>query len=75
MASLDDVLAVVAKESTDIGSIKAFIAGLKQQLADALAGVTISPATQAKIDAVFANATANDQAVVDALAENVPPTP
>lgn len=75
MASLDDVLVVVTKESTDIGSINAFIAGLKQQLADALAGTTLPPATQAKVDAIFANVTKNDQAVVDALAANVPAPP
>jgi hypothetical protein len=75
MANLDDILAKVAQETTDIGSLKVFIAGLKQQIADALAGVTLPPAVQAKVDAVFSGVTANDQAVIDAMAANVPPTP
>lgn len=75
MASLDETLAVVTKEATDVGSIKAFIVGLKQQLADALANVKLSPADQAKVDAIFTQATANSQGIVDALAANVPQAP
>ena len=49
MATLDQVLADVTAEKTDIASIGTLIAGLKQQLADALAGVTLPPGTQAKV--------------------------
>ncbi len=65
--SLDDVISEVALEKTAIDSLVTLVAGLKQQLADALAGVVLSPATQAKIDEVFANVEANKQEIVDAL--------
>jgi hypothetical protein len=70
MATLDDVLAKVADERTQIASFKVLFAGLKQQLADALASENLSPATQAKVDAVFAGVSENDQAVVDAINSN-----
>lgn len=75
MATLDQVLADVAEESTQIDSLSAFVAGLKQQIADALAGTTLPPAVQAKVDAVFAGVEANKGKVVAAMAENVPPPP
>ena len=73
MATLDDVLADVTQESTDLDSISALIAGLKQQIADALAGVTLPPATQAKVDAIFTGAETNKGKIATALAANVPP--
>jgi hypothetical protein len=48
------------------------IGGLKQQLADALAGTTLPPATQVKVDAIFAQAEANKAKIADALAANTP---
>lgn len=72
MPTLDDILADVTAESTTIDSLSAFIAGLKQQLADALSGTTLPPAVQAKVDAVFAQAESNKQKLADALAANVP---
>ncbi len=73
--SLDDVLVKVTAETTDLGSIKELILGLKQQLADALAGTTLPPAVQAKVDAIFNQAEINRQKIADALNSNVPPTP
>ena len=73
MATLDDVLAEVTKETTEIGGITALIAGLRNQIADALSSQTIPPAIQAKVDAIFAAATANTAAIVQAL--NDPGTP
>ena len=75
MQTLDEVLAEVADESTKIDSLGTFIAGLKQQIADALSGATLPPAVQAKVDAVFAGVQANKQKVVTAMDANVPPTP
>ena len=72
MATLDEVLADVADESTKLDSLATFIAGLKQQIADALAGVTLPPAIQAKVDAVFAGVEANKAKVVSAMDANVP---
>lgn len=73
MATLDDVLAEVTKETTAIGGVTALIAGLRQQIADALNTHTIPPAVQAKVDAIFAAATANNAAIAQALAD--PGTP
>ncbi len=75
MATLDDTLALVTKESTDLDSVKALLAGLKQQLADALAGVTLPPAMQAKVDAIFAVDQTNAQKIADALATGVTAPP
>jgi len=75
MATLDEVLADVTEESTAIDSVSALIAGLQQQLKDALAGATIPANVQTKIDAVFAQAEANKGKLAAALAANVPPAP
>jgi hypothetical protein len=75
MHTLDDVLADVAEESSKIDSLTVFIAGLKQQIADALAGVTLPPAVQAKVDAVFDAVEVNKGKVVTAMDANVPPAP
>ncbi len=73
MATLDDVLAVVTEEEGKIDSVVALIAGLKEQLAEALAGTTLPPAVQAKVDALFAQATENSGKIVAAIEANQPP--
>jgi uncharacterized protein YoxC len=73
MATLDQILADVTAESTAIDSVVALIDGLKKQLADALAGVTLPAAVQAKVDAIFTGTEANAAKVAAALAANVPP--
>lgn len=73
MATLDQILESVAAESTKLDSVIALVDGLKQQLADALAGTTLPPAVQAKVDAIFAGAESNAGKIADALDENVPP--
>lgn len=75
MSTLDEVLADVTEEGTKLDSLAAFIAGLKQQIADALAGTTLPPAVQAKVDAVFAGVESNKGKVQAALDANVSPTP
>lgn len=75
MATLDETLALVSDESTKLDSVIALIDGLKKQLDDVLAGVTLPPAVQAKVDAIFSAATTNAAKIVDALDTNVPPTP
>ena len=72
MVTLDEILADVTQETTDIASISTLIKGLKQQLADALAGTTLPPAVQAKVDAIFAGVETNKAAIADALAANTP---
>lgn len=70
MPTLDEVLAKVTEESTKIDSLATLTAGLKQQLADALADVNLTPEQQAKVDAIFAGITGNEQKVVDAIDAN-----
>lgn len=70
MATLDEVLADVTAETTKIDSLSVLFAGLEQQLKDALAGTTLSPATQAKVDAVFAAAETNKGKIDAAIAAN-----
>ncbi len=72
MATLDETLAAVQAEKTADDSIIALLAGLKQQLADALANANLSPENQAKVDAIFAQATDNAAEINAALQ---PPTP
>ncbi len=70
-ATLDQVLADVTAETTAIGSVQTLITGLQQQIAN----LGLSAADQAKVDAIFAAAEANKQALAAALAANVPPAP
>jgi hypothetical protein len=72
MHTLDETLATVTSEKTDIGSVKALLDGLRQQLADALSGTTLPAPVQAKVDAIFDAAVANKADIATALAANVP---
>ena len=71
-ATLDQILQDVTDESTVIDSISTLVQGLQQQLKDALSGATLSPAIQAKVDAVFAQAEANKAKLATAVAANTP---
>lgn len=75
MATLDEVLVDVKAETTQITSLSVLTAGLKQQLADALSGVSLPPGVQAKVDAIFSGVESNKQAVVDAINSNTPAAP
>jgi len=67
MSTLDETLAAVQDESTQIDGLVVFTQGLQQQIADALSGVTIPPAVQAKVDAVFTAIETNKAKVVAAM--------
>ena len=69
MATLDDTLALVKAEDTTIDSVLALVQGLQAQIASA--GLTA--ADQAKVDAIFAQATADQGKLQAALTANVPP--
>lgn len=73
MATLDEVLAEVTDESGRLDSIQALLDGIRQQLADALAGTTLPTEVQAKVDAVFAGLTANKAKIDKALNTGAPP--
>ena len=74
MPTLDETLAAVTASGDRLDSLITFVAGLKQQLLDALAG-QITPEMQAKIDAIFAEATENTGKIDAALNANTPPPP
>ena len=67
MATLDQITQDIQDEATSIAGVSTLIAGLKQQLADALSGTTLPPAVQTKVDAIFAGAEANKAALAAAL--------
>jgi hypothetical protein len=73
MATLEETLTLVTAETTQLDSVIALIDGLKAQLDAALEGAILPPSVQAKVDAIFAAATANAAKIVDALDTNVPP--
>lgn len=55
MPTIDDVNTKLGELKTKLDAVKPAIDGLQQKIADALAGETISPATQAAIDTAFAS--------------------
>lgn len=75
MATLEQVLSDVTEEGSRLDSLSTLITGLKQQLDDALSGTTLPPATQAKVDAIFAQAEANKGKIDAALNTGVPAPP
>src|ERR1017187_10874766 len=68
MASLDQTRAVVTTASTVDDSIIALLQGLNAQIT---AG-GLSPADQAKVDAIFSQATANNTKITAAVLANTP---
>ena len=70
MHTLDELIAAVTEESTQIDSLVTLTAGLKQMLADALADVNLTPEQQAKVDAVFASVADKTAEVVEAINAN-----
>lgn len=73
MNTLDDTLAAVTDEGTKEDGLIALVDGIEKQLADALAGTTLPPAVQAKVDAVFQGVTDNSAKVQAAIDKNTPP--
>jgi len=75
MATIDEILVEVTDESSRLDSIQALIDGIRQELEDALAGTTLPPEVQAKMDDVFAVLGDNKAKISKALNENVEPEP
>ena len=71
MATLDDVLAGVAEEKTQIDGLATLTANIKAQLDAALAG-TLTPEQQAKVDSIFASVQAGTADAVAAINANTP---
>lgn len=72
MATLDETLAAVTAEGTKVDSIIALLTGIKAQLDAVLAG-GLTPDVQAKVDAIFAQATTNAAKIDAAITANTPP--
>lgn len=72
VATLAETLAAVTDEDTKVDGIIALLAGIKQQLADALSGTTLPAAVQAQVDQIFTQATASAGKIDAALTANVP---
>jgi len=70
-ATLDQILADTADESTVIDSLATLTAGLKAQLDAVLAG-NLTPDQQAKVDAIFSAVDANKAKVAKAVTDNTP---
>lgn len=73
MPTLDETLEKVTANSSRIDSLQALLEGIKAQLADALAGTTLPAAVQAKVDAIFATASAQADDIDESLNANTPP--
>lgn len=67
MATLDDVVAEVTAQTSIVASVKALVAGLQTQLADAIASND-----PAKVQAVLDALKANDAALAEAVPANTP---
>jgi len=74
MSTAQDVLDKISEQTTIVGGLKVYNDDLRQKLRDAIAANN-GVITQAQLDKVFADVSANNQAVADAMVDNVPPTP
>ncbi len=71
MATLDDTLQAVTDEDTRVDSVIALLNGLKTQLDGVIAG-NLPPNLQAKVDAIFAEATGSSAKIDAAITSNTP---
>ena len=71
MATLDQVLESVTAEDAVDDSIIALLVGIKEQL-DAVLDGNLTPAQQAKVDAIFDKVEASKKKVADAIVANTP---
>lgn len=74
MATLDEVLAAVTEERTVVDGVSALLDQLKLMLDEALAR-ELTPAQQAKVDAIFAAAQGNKTELATALLDHTPQAP
>lgn len=72
MATLDETLASVTDNSTVGDSAVALMASLKTRLDEALSGVTLPPAVQEKVDAIFQASEADKTKLQEAILANTP---
>jgi methanogenic corrinoid protein MtbC1 len=70
MSTAQDVLDAISAQKTIVGGLKVYVDDLRQKLRDALAAGQL--VTQAQLDQIFADVSADNQAVADAMVDNVP---
>lgn len=70
MHTTEEILALANQEADDISSFKTIVNGLRGQVASLLASSSVSPTTQAQIDAVFDRMSANHVAAMAAINNN-----
>lgn len=70
MSTLDLLLDDVTKQKTQIDSLAALLANIKNQLRDALSGEKLSPAAEAKLAAIMPMLEANTTEITDAINAN-----
>lgn len=75
MSTLDLLLDDVRAQKTQIDSLSALIANIKNQLRDALSGEKLSPAAEAKLAAIMPQLEANTAAINDAINANTDAAP
>lgn len=68
MATVDQIIAEVKAQTTQLDNLNTFVEGLQKQIKD----LQLNQADQAKIDALFAAVKQNDQKIADAFTENTP---
>jgi hypothetical protein len=73
--TVDELLADIADEKTQIGGLSVLTAGIKKKLDDALAGVALPAGVQAKINAAFDAIEANKVDIVTAITANTDAAP
>lgn len=72
MATLDDDIAAVAAQSTQIDGVSTLITSLEQKIADALSGTTLPAPVQAKVDALFTALQTNSGKIATAINTGTP---
>lgn len=73
--TLDQTLESVTSNGTVGDSIVTLVTSLKKSLDDALAGITLPPAVQAKINAIFEASEADKAKLQEAILANTPSQP
>lgn len=73
--TLDDILADTTAERSEIDALATLAAGIKLQLDQALSGATLTPAQQARVNAIFTNIEANKEAITASILANTPAGP
>jgi hypothetical protein len=70
--NIDELVADIAAERTQVDSLVELTSGLKSKLAAALSSMTIPPDVQTKINAAFDQVEANKKVVMEAVNANTP---